>query len=66
MQILRIIIIRYRRKAIKSSHNAETMHAVNQEARQKSHEIRVSEGLPFLHIHFAVLTTQLQQISLVS
>ena len=57
MQIQRINIIRYRRKAIKRSHNAETMHAINQEARQKSHEIRVSEDLPFLHIHFGDLTT---------
>ena len=49
--------MRYRRKAVKSSHNAETVHAINQEARQKPHEIRVSEDLPFLRIHLADLTT---------
>ena len=45
------------RKAIKSSHNAETMYVIHQKARQKPRETKVSEDLPFLHIHFADLRT---------
>ena len=58
MQILRINMI-WHVRGIKSSNNAESMYAINlesQKSSEKSNETRISEDLPFLHIHFADLT----------